>query len=214
MLKRASTRGWASPGAVEEGFSRGCQLELCIARNTTTWAFRRAKILNLGRFTGYSAVKNNNKLSLSIKRPIETSFNIYCSRIFHDKLTILFVKAQIFVLSVQRIFKDSHRKRYRRSCRICKILRVTISRNQSPDPRLIILITGRAINPPNVIYRPMPITRCNNYSTEDHTWQVNINFLLQNDPSHLLPSSPSLFIILHQINIKSKETSANNYYSP
>lgn len=35
VLKRASTRGLGSePRAVEEGFSRGCQLGLCIARNT------------------------------------------------------------------------------------------------------------------------------------------------------------------------------------
>lgn len=182
MLKRASTRGWASPGAVEEGFSRGCQLELCIARNTTTWAFRRAKILNLGRFTGYSAVKNTlllPRVTLPIKQHWNRflTFNLYWSHIF-QQIDNFICESTSFRLSVQRIFKDSHRKRYRRSCRICKILRVTISRNQSPDPRLIILITGRVINLPNVIYRPMLITRCNNYSTEDHTWQVNISLNL------------------------------------
>ena len=89
MLKRASTRGWASPGAVEEGFSRGCQLELCIARNTTTWAFRRAKILNLGRFTGYSAVKNTlllPRVTLPIKQHWNRflTFNLYWSHIFQQ----------------------------------------------------------------------------------------------------------------------------------
>ena len=57
-------RSGSEPGAVEEGFSWGCQLGLCIARNTMTWAFRRAKIRNLGRFAGLLICKKSVLLYL------------------------------------------------------------------------------------------------------------------------------------------------------
>lgn len=180
MLKRASTRGWAPPGAVEEGFSRGCQLELCIARNTTTWAIRRAKIRNLGRFTGNSSVKN--ALSPQFECFELISFNLLMGNLTyftHDFIGNIFIELlgsmnfllidKMCLILVQRIFKDFRRKRYRRSCRIYKILRVTVSRNRSPDQRLIILITGQVISHLSVIYPRMRTTRCNNCSTGDPT---------------------------------------------